>query len=580
VDFVAQLKSSIDIVAVVGRYVRLQKIGGDRYRALCPFHTEKTPSFYVHSARQFYKCFGCGVGGDVLKFVMELDQLSFPEALRQLAEQHGIPMPKRADYLDEDTKLRAAVFQMHEVAQIAFQASLNGAAGSEARGYLARRGVSPAHSDQFGLGYAERSGQTMVRLLERRGFDPEQMEASGLVLKRQDGSGFFDRFRNRLIFPIHNEAGRIIAFAGRALAADDQPKYLNSPETVIYKKSHVLYNLHRAKDSIRKLDRAVLVEGYMDAIGVTMAGTSEVVASCGTALTSQQVRTLKRHSTHVVVNFDPDGAGTNATERSIVGFLEESVHVRVLVLEEGLDPDEFCNKHGGEVYRKKLDSAKSYFYWLADRAQERYDTRTAEGRVAVFQFLMPTIQRLSDKLERLAVANDVAGYLGVDSGAVLESFRKAVSERKEQIPRLPEESLRADEKFLLRLLMASDEARRELIPQLKHLPALDSLGSRRIFASLIALYEGGAPCGFAELDARLEEDDRTLLAVTILADETNEAEVSLDQGRACIETLKSTGLQAQRSALKLRIRDAERSGNLEEAVRLIGELGQIDRAAL
>ena len=269
-EFVEQLKASVDIVGVVGEYVRLRKSGTNRYMGLCPFHTEKSPSFTVHVVHQFYKCFSCGAGGDVVKFVMEKEGISFYEALKSLAERHGIPMPQRSQYADEDTRLRGAILAMHELAQENFRANLHTPAGEAARAYIAKRGLTGQTAEHFGLGYSDRSGRALLRLFEQQHYPAAQMEQSGLVKKRQDGS-LYDGFRNRLMFPIHNEAGKIIAFGGRALAAEDMPKYLNSPETPVYKKSHVLYNLHRAKETIRKEDRAILVEGYMDAIGVTAA---------------------------------------------------------------------------------------------------------------------------------------------------------------------------------------------------------------------------------------------------------------------------------------------------------------------
>ncbi len=572
-EFVEQLKSSVDIVTVVGEYVRLRK-AGVRHVGLCPFHNEKTPSFSVHGGHQFYKCFGCGVGGDVIKFIMEIEGLSFYEGLKWLAERNGIPMPKRSEYSDPETKLRAAVYQMQEVAELAFRSHLQSEAGSDARAYLQRRGVSAELIEQFGLGYADRSGNFLSRLFEKKGFTPEQMEQSGLVLKRNEGSGYFDRFRNRLIFPIHNESGKTIGFGGRALASGDEPKYLNSPETPVYRKSHVLYNLHRAKAGIRKTDRAVLVEGYMDVIGAFGAGVQEVVASCGTALTAQQVQMLRRHSPRLVVNFDPDAAGSNAAERSIHLLLEEGMKVRVAELEDGLDPDEYCNQRGADAYRAKLDQAGSYFYWLADRGRIKYDMRTGEGRVAAFQFLLPAIQRLSDKLERVAVANDVASYLGVEAGLILEHFRKAATDRRDKTVAATTEPVRPIEKILLNLLLINSEARQRLIPELRALSAVEQLGTARIFRSLFSLHESGTGCGFAELDARLDENDRALLASTVLADETNIEGMTLEQGIACLRSLESAEREKLRSVLKARLKEAERSGDRAEAMRLYQELGR------
>ena len=429
-DFKEQLKSSVDIVKVIGEYVRLRKTGVSRYTGLCPFHNEKTPSFSVHAGHQFYKCFGCGAAGDVLKFVMEFEHVSFPEALKLLAERNGIPMPKRAEYADEDTRLRAAAFQIQELAQQSFREQLASPAGLEARRYLEKRGVSPEMAEMFGLGYAERSGRTLLRILERQGFTAEQLENSGVVGKREDGS-FYDRFRLRLMFPIHSETGKVIAFGGRALDPHEDAKYINSADSPIYKKSAVLYNLHRAKDPIRRADRSVLVEGYMDVIGVFAAGVREVVAPCGTALTAPQVQALRKHSDKIVVNFDPDEAGAAAAGRSINLLLEEGMFVRIVEFEDGLDPDEYCKEHGSDAYRAKVDGAKDYYYWLEDRVLRKY-SNSLEGKLeGLRKILIPAINRLPDEVSREARAADAAGHLGLDP-AVVRKERKAALDRREK----------------------------------------------------------------------------------------------------------------------------------------------------
>ena len=303
----------------------------------------------MHSGHQFFKCFGCNISGDLFKFVMEIERISFFEALKLVAERNGMAMPKR-EYSDPDAKLRSALMEMHETAARVFQSNLNGPGGAQARQYLASRNVTPEQIAEFGLGLSDASGNQLVRQFESR-FAPEQLEQSGLVAKRQESAGYYDRFRGRLMFPIHNELGKVIGFGGRALRPGEEPKYLNSPETVLYRKSYVLYNLHRAKEGIRKQEYAVLVEGYMDVIGVYSAGVHNVVASCGTALTNTQVRVLKGHSERIVVNFDPDTAGANAAQKSIQMLLDEGLHVRVLELGGDLDPDEFVKASGAEAYR-------------------------------------------------------------------------------------------------------------------------------------------------------------------------------------------------------------------------------------
>jgi DNA primase len=576
-DFAEQVKSSVDIVKVIGEYVHpLKKAGGSpRYTGLCPFHTEKTPSFSVHSGHQFYKCFGCGVSGDVFKFVMEMERISFFEALKLVAERNGIAMPKR-EYADADAKLRGALMEMHETAARVFQNNLNGPAGTQARQYLAGRNVTPEQIAEFGLGFSDPSGNQLVRQFESR-YAPEHLEQSGLVAKRQESAGYYDRFRGRLMFPIHNESGKVIGFGGRALRPGEEPKYLNSPETALYRKSYVLYNLHRAKDTIRKSDYAVLVEGYMDVIGVYGAGVHNVVASCGTSLTNTQVRALKRHSESIVVNFDPDTAGADAAEKSIKLLLDENVRVRVLALGGDLDPDEFVKTLGVEAYRQRLEKAPAYFHWLADRARQKFDMRTVEGRMDAFKFLAPAIQRIADRLERFAVANDVADYLGVDEKLVRDHFSKGAAEqpaaaRRAQMP--------ATERLLLHSLLASDQARAQVIPELSVLGAVDRFVSRNVFHALFAMHSDGGPFRFSDLEGRLSEADRDLLSSAVFADEVLEEEKAAEQAMACLRSLKSQDPRSEAAALRARIKAAERQGDLPEAMRLAEAEARLRRAEL
>jgi DNA primase len=573
-DFVEQLKSSVDIVKTIGEYVRLKRVGSTpRYMGLCPFHNEKTPSFSVHMSHQFFKCFGCGVGGDVIKFVMEIERISFVEALKLLAERNGIAMPKR-EYSDPESKLRGALLDMHETAAAAFQKNLAASQGGEARNYLAARGVIPDRITEFGLGLSDASGQQVIRMLEPR-FAPDQLEVSGLVIKRQDSSGFFDRFRGRLMFPIHNESGKIIGFGGRALRSGDEPKYLNSPETALYHKSHVLYNLHRAKDAVRKADYAVLVEGYMDVIGVYSAGVRNVVASCGTALTNTQVRALKKHSNRIVVNFDPDTAGANAAERSIQMLLDEGFQVRVLELEGELDPDEYVKTQGADKYRDRLEKAPSYFHWLADRARKKFDMRTVEGRMQGFKFVAPAIQRISDRLERFAVANDVADYLGVDEKLVRDHFSQGSAGRRSVStgPMVP-----ANERLLLNALLLSEEARTECIPRLQALPAVERFVTKRIFQAVLAMETDTTSFRFSDLEGRLGDADRDLLSAVIFADEVLEEEQAREQAHACLRSLQAQDPKSEIAALRAQIKTAEREGNIQEAIRLANELDHKVRA--
>ena len=578
------LKNSVDIVRTIGDYMRLHKIGGSaRYRGLCPFHQEKTPSFNVHADRQFYKCFGCGKGGDVFSFVMEIEGMGFYEAMKLLAEKNGIEMPKAKEDFDPESRRKASIQDLHEVAAKHYRDTLYTPVGEAARAYLNKRGIGQKLAEEFQLGYSDSQG-SLTRLFQRQGVDEDLLEPSGLCLKRNDGPGFFDRFRNRLMFPIWNESGKAIAFGGRTLA-EDQPKYLNSPETPIYRKSHVLYNLHRGREGARKTGRMVLVEGYMDVIGVHSAGVREVVASCGTSLTSQQVRSIKRHADRVVVNFDPDKAGANAAERSIQILLEENLQIRVCSLPGGLDPDDYVKTNGAEAYLDQLTRSPGYFHWLAERARSRFDMRDAEGRMEAFRFLLPAIQKLPDKLERLAVVNDMAAHLRVEPGVVLDQFRKAAAERgsPKALQVALERNLPEIDKLLIRLLLHHPAALSGYAETIMSLPSFEGLQSHKILEAALRMLEADGAVDFSALQARLSEADAHLLAALFSTD-TEEVERTNEdpaaQLRACLEKLDYDHREGQRKDLRIQVREAERRGDPAEAMRLMEleqKLGRADK---
>ena len=315
-SFAERVKQQADIVRVIGEYVRLKKSGAN-FTGLCPFHQEKTPSFAVHPVKQIYHCFGCGAGGDVFKFVMEMDKSTFPEAIRTVAEKCGIAIPKPRERSPEERRenqQRSALVEMHREAAAFFARCLHESPeGKVAMAYLDDRGLDREMMKRFGLGFAPSAGDAALRFLKQK-YPEKLLDVSGLISRDQGGRAY-DRFRRRIMFPISNEAGKVIAFGGRAMG-DDMPKYMNSPETPIYSKSNVLYHLDRAKEALRQSDFAVLVEGYMDAIAVARAGISNVVASCGTSLAEPQIKLLGRFTRRIIVNYDPDTAGQVATERS------------------------------------------------------------------------------------------------------------------------------------------------------------------------------------------------------------------------------------------------------------------------
>jgi DNA primase len=509
----------------------------------------------------------------LFKFVEMIEGLTFWEALRNLADQLGIALPKQSLASDEETRQRAGLYEMHEIAFEHFRKNFAGPHGDNVRAYIAKRGVAEATAQKFGLGLADGSGRALLRILQERGFKPEQLEVSGLVGKRDDGS-FYDRFRNRLIFPIQNESGKTIAFGGRALDPQDKAKYLNSPETKIYRKSNVLYNLNRAKETAMKLDRIVLVEGYMDAIGASQAGITEVVASCGTALTIEQIRAMKRHSQNLHLNFDPDAAGANAAERSIKLLLDENVRVRIVELEGGLDPDEYCRQHSAEAYHHRVAGAKTYFYWLADRARARFNMREPQGRVDAFQFLLPTIQGLNDKLERVAVANDLASYLGVPSGMVLDHFRKVAADRVERTPAPKAEPTSTTDHMLLPVLLMDNEARPEIVRRLRALSSWRQFATASIYELVIAAHDAGDPISFESVHSRVSPSQQELLTSIVLErDPIHPA--TIENALSSLDALRRIEIEPAIRDLKSRIQTAEREGRLQEALDIAQQLNRI-----
>jgi len=535
-SFADRVKQQADIVRVVGEYVRLKK-SGQNFTGLCPFHAEKSPSFAVHPTKQIYHCFGCGVGGDVFKFVMEMEKCSFPESIRVVAEKCGIAVPQARERSPEERKenqQRAALVEMHRVAQSFFTKHLESTAeGKVARAYLEDRGLDKAAIDQFGIGYAPSGGDVLLRSLKQK-YPEKLLVESGLVSRDQSGR-MFDRFRRRITFPISNESGKIVAFGCRALG-DDMPKYLNSPETPIYSKSNVLYHLDRAKEGLRRSDFAVLVEGYMDAIAVARAGISNVVASCGTSLAEPQIKLLARFTRRVIVNYDPDTAGQTATERSISLLLEQDFEVRVLALPGKADPDKFIREQGADVYIKVLKEAPPYVDYLIARAR-RMDLTTGEGKLRAVNFLLPYVQKIPNRILRSEWATRIAQQLRLEEPVLRAALSKAAAERRSEVKTRPELIGRAAkpvERRLIRMLAEGEGFRHELAQRIQQDELHLGLETEKVLAALVAANLSGQPVQASEVAATLEERDRRML-FEILFEESSD--LTWEEAESCVEAL-------------------------------------------
>ena len=536
-DFKETVKQQADIVRIIGDYIRLKKAGAQNYSGLCPFHGEKTASFSVHATRQFYHCFGCGVSGDVFSFVQKIENITFPEAVRLIAQKLGIPLPK-ATYSSpgeaRDAKLRAQLLDIQERAAAFFQECLKRPDGARAREYLAGRGLNEETIARFRIGYAPDSGFLLRDRLAKE-FSEEVLRESGLFSWKQednrqpsairhqptqsdartgnldsaqgapflavrslDGQGgdfdstptpetqhrkpetgnrkleaaMYAKFRNRVMFPIANDAGRIIAFTGRTLASDEKsgPKYLNSPETGVYSKGRVLFSLDKAKEAIRKLDYAILVEGQMDCISLYAAGFHNVIASSGTAFTEIQAKLLGRFSKNVVVNFDPDTAGAKATERTLGLLVEEEFQIKVLTLEQGFDPDLFIRRKGKDAYGEALRGSQKYFDYLIDRARSLFPVRSAEGKLKAVNFLLPHIQRVPSRIVRDELGQEIAQKLGIDSAVLRQELRHVAATRSAGTLKASAEAQATDaERILVRALASA----RQLQPGAGHFSSRD-----------------------------------------------------------------------------------------------------------
>jgi DNA primase len=510
---VDQVRAAADIVKIVGDYVKLRKSGAN-YVGLCPFHQEKSPSFAVHPIKQIFHCFGCGVGGDVFKFVMLMDSLPFPEALRRVAEKVGVHLEERAgdETYDTNSKLRAALMKLHEIAAKFFASQLGATAeGRMARAYLADRGMTDEVVGRFRIGYAPGDAQGLSRHVRGLSFDHEALEKSGLIVYDTERQRQYDRFRRRIIYPLANDAGKVVAFAGRALG-DDQPKYLNSPETAIYTKSRLLYHLDRAAPAIRKLDYVILVEGYMDCIAVASSGIENVVASCGTSLTEGHIRLLSRYTKRVVVNYDPDSAGVAATERSLALLLEGGFEAKVLALPGGLDPDEFIRKLGVKAYAELLAKAPSYLDYLTDRAAKTHDVRTPEGKVAAANAILPYLIKVPNPMLRDELAGRLAERLRVDDRLLRNELRRAAGEKRGEVRVVEEGPADANHgvKQLLRLCLTSDEIAAAVLPELVESGVAKGHLGEGVFARLLEARQRGEQLDVTSAEINISEAERKL----------------------------------------------------------------------
>jgi len=467
-----QIRAANDIVDVVGSYLPLKRAGSN-FVALCPFHREKTPSFNVNPRLQIFHCFGCHKGGDVFTFVQQYENIGFIDAVRRLAERAGIKLEFEKDAgVMQARHLKDKLLEVHEQITRRWQLCLaNDGAGQIARDYLASRGVPPDAVKLFRLGYAPDAWDDTVNWAKSKGFELDLVEKAGLIIRRESGDGWYDRFRGRLIFPICDEQGRVIGFSARVLTGDEKTaKYINSPETPIFTKSKVFYGLDKSKRALLETGFAIVCEGQLDLIRCYMAGVQNVVAPLGTALTSEHTRILRRYVDEVVLCFDSDEAGQAAAVRSLDNLLASGLAIRVAVVPAPHDPDSFIREHGADPFKQLVTGAKDFFDYYLDRLCRLHEITTDKGRMAVVEAMGDVAAKTFNPILLDSIAQKTAARLGLAPGAVAAGFKRIASRRRAGTGQSgPDETAQTDqqlpsqlERWLLRLMFLSDENARWL----------------------------------------------------------------------------------------------------------------------
>ncbi len=574
-----EVRASVNIVSLVSEYVALKKRGRN-WVARCPFHNEKTPSFNVSEEKQIFMCFGCQTGGDVFKFVMLVEHLAFPEAVRFVAERGGVTLPKlseagvAADASDAE-QLRQA---MAAAAAFYHHTLLRSAEGQDARTYLADRGVSDATIERFQLGFSPAGGEALIRHLSGQGFSPKLMEDCGLAKVSEDGLRRYDAFRGRIMFPITDVRNRTIAFGGRALG-DRQPKYLNSPETRLYNKSRNLFGLSHSREGIKKRDHAILVEGYMDCIVPFQHGVDNIVASLGTSLTQEQVRLLGRYTREVVVCYDADSAGLQATQRSLELFLEEDFRVRVFRLPAGHDPDTYVRKVGRDEFLTGLHGATPYLDFVLETAVESQESLDdPRSKVQVLNAVLPYLAKLPNAVERSDYVFRFARRLRVEDRQLLAEVKRAAQQRRTRLPESSMTSLaemKFAEKRLLQVLLNNPDIQGSVLPQMS-MQDFEGLVGARIFAAVLEAYRRNEVATFDGLHKKFAgEVEQTLLARLQMEDVPED--FSRETAESFYSALHAMRLAVYRERILEKIEEAARQKDDELLNQLIEQRVLVDR---
>ncbi len=553
-SLIDEIQSRVEIADIIGRYVPLKR-AGRHWKALCPFHKEKTPSFVVNTDKQIFHCFGCGVGGNVFSFLMQHDRLTFPEAVQQIGEQLGVRVDGDAGEVGRERR-EPLLALLEQVAQYFERTLAHPEQGAAARAYVAQRGVSEAARKAFRLGFAPAGWERLVTAATGRGISLDQLAAAGLVV--QGRSSPYDRFRQRLIFPITDVRGRVVGFGGRSLDGQE-PKYLNSPETAVYSKGRQLFGLAQAKEALDAAKVAVVVEGYFDCVVLASTGLTHVVSPLGTALTHEQARLLKRYVDEVVLAFDADAAGEAATLRGLDLLLEAGFTVRVADLPSGQDPDECIRRDGLARFRERLEASRSMFEFLLQLAAQRHPLTTAEQRVEAAQWVLGTVAKVPNAMLRREYARELAQRFQLDERAVDEELRRAMGRAPGgaglEMARRPHSAASGAER-LLAALVVEEPSRWEQVRGRLSVEHVTDPTLRRILAMTAEALAAGRPPTAAQLASRLSAQGLASIVGELMAlAQTVAAKTAAFE--ECVKRLRAHARKVMQEQLQAQLHEAQ-----------------------
>ena len=588
-EIISQVLDRSGIVEIIADYVPLKKAGRN-FKANCPFHNERTPSFVVNPDKQIFHCFGCGVGGNVISFIMQQERLEFPDAVRLLAQKAGIAVPEIDGKDSKSTNVKQAIYAVNDLTANFYHQILisdKDSAAQQAREYLKKRGLTLEIVKKFKIGFALDQWDSLISYLRKKDVSLKMMEQAGLIVAKENREGFYDRFRNRIMFPIWNTQNQCLAFGARSMQDGGGAKYINSPETPAYIKGHHLYGFHMSKEIVQRLDWIVVVEGYMDFIMPFQAGVENIGASLGTALTVEQIRLLRRYTKNIVMLFDSDQAGQSAMVRSIDLLLEEGMNVKIATLNNQDDPDSFIRKYGVEAFQEKIRQAQSFFDFKFHQLTLKHDPKTVEGRTQISTEMMPMINKFSNEVMKFGYLRQLADRISVPEQVLAVELQKVSGiARKKNTPHLGSDSsspqyppsskdgVRVVEIQLLRLILDN----LELVPHTRNEVDLNDFRDdhiRNIMGKIFELSDKGTEVSFQNL-INCFKDPLILQKISqlMVSDEFPSAD-KIKMHKDCINRLKLERVKSQRKGLVDQIRRAEISGDLHRVDELKEKFNQL-----